>query len=95
MVSFTFAMVVTVVSDGDGNVVDGPVPNGILPAYFPALKARLSEYRDDVSGGRVQVNWASDVFLKVTQTMKQWAALEKEGQSRSGALTGTSPEFHC
>jgi hypothetical protein len=88
MVSFTFAIVVTVVSDDDGYVVDGPVPNGILPAYFPALKARLSQYWDDVSGGRVQVNWASDVFLKVTQTMKQWAALERKdkvAQARSQA----------
>lgn len=74
MVSYTFALVLTVVSDDAGNAVPGPV-SGILGPYSAALKARLSQFWDAVSGGRVQVGWSPDASLQVTQTMKQWASL--------------------
>ena len=78
MVSYTFALVLTEVSDDAGDAVPGPV-NGILGPYSVALKARLSQYWDAVSGRRVQVDWKPDVLLQVTETMKQWAESRSDG----------------
>ena len=88
MASFTFALVLTVVSDDQGNAVTGPLNVNFGP-YFAALKPRLSQYWDEMSGGRVQVSWAPDAQLTVTQTMKQWKDLkprDKIAQARAQAL---------
>jgi len=99
MVSYTFALVLTVVSDDVGNPVPGGVSDIILGAYSAALKTRLSQYWDAVSGGRVEFDWQPDVSLQVTQTMKEWAALsprdkiaEARAQARDQNLIPDSTE---
>jgi hypothetical protein len=87
MVTYKFALVLTVVSDDDGDPVKGPV-EGILGAYSTALKARLSRYWDAMSGGRVRVDWEADAPLQVEETMKEWAKFEvreKVTQARTQA----------
>ena len=86
MVSFTFALVLSVVSDDNGDPVTGV--NGILGPYSDALKSRITQYWDDISGGRAKVDWAPDAPLQVMQTMPQWAKLEpkdKIDQARAQA----------
>ena len=91
MVTYKFALVLTVVSDEDGDPVTGPV-TGILGAYSTALKSRLSKYWDAISGGRVQIDWQADAALQVKETMPAWAKYEvreKVDQARAQARTRT------
>lgn len=82
-----FVIVVSTVSDGAGGSVAGPV-QGITAAYLAALRSRLSQYWSDVSGARVQLTWAPDATVTLTETFAAWSGLtvsQKLAAARSRA----------
>jgi hypothetical protein len=76
MVGWQFVIVVSVVSDGKGKAVVPAGAPAISAGYLTALKAQLSQYWLDVSGGQIQVTWAPDRFpLVLKQTLAQWSKM--------------------
>jgi hypothetical protein len=87
MAAVTFALVETVVSDGSNRPVPGPVGT-VIGAWSAALKTRVTDFWTDMSGGRVELLWAADVQLRVSQTLEQWSLLstqEKIDEARAQA----------
>lgn len=85
-----FVMVSSVVSDGAGNPVPGPV--AAIPAnYLTALKARVDQYWSDVSGGRVQVAWSTDISLVLAQTLSEWSDLDVRARINAARSQGNVP----
>lgn len=71
MAVFAFAFVVAQVQDAAGAAVAGPT-QGLNALYMNALRARLSQYWGDVSGGRVDVQWDAGAFVTVPFTQVTW-----------------------
>lgn len=90
MAVVTFVLVTTSVSDGAGGWVEGPVAS-IPTGYRTALKRRLTDYWRDVSGGRVDVAWADDIWLELPQTLAEWQQLDDAAKVNHARAQGRVP----
>ena len=70
----TFALVECFLSDGAGNLVTGPVA-GISGPYSAGLKASLTSYWRDMSGGRINQSGQRMSNCNLRRTLPQWTVL--------------------
>ncbi|MBB3660040.1 hypothetical protein FHX15_005309 [Rhizobium sp. BK650] len=85
MMDVAFVLVESFVSDEEGNLVPGPVGR-ISGAYSAGLKASLTNYWRDMSGGRINLTWDNDVALQLSQTLADWRKLTtREKIDQAGA----------
>jgi hypothetical protein len=83
MAVVNFVVVESFVSDGSNS----PVPG----TYLAGLKQRLTTYWADMSGGRVQVAWAMDVQVVLTQTLAEWKELGTAAKIDEARAQGRIP----
>ena len=74
MVAYDFAFVVAQVQDAAGATVAGPT-QGVVGLYMNSLRAALTRYWADVSGGRIDVQWDADALVTVPFTQTGWTAV--------------------
>jgi hypothetical protein len=97
MDTYTFVFIETQVVDGSdaqvqrGSVVLVPGPTqGIIGLYTNVLRASLSRYWSEISGGRVEVQSEGEVSIKVPFRQADWNAMKSKpngnGQRIDAAL---------
>jgi hypothetical protein len=73
----TFVIVETFVTPDNGGEGSGPHASPI-GRYSAALKGHLSQFWEQMSGGRVEVRWAADRQFTVSQRLEEWSLLSAQ-----------------
>src|SRR5688500_7213656 len=98
MVAYDFAFVVAQCQGAAGAPFAGP-PQGVVGLDMNSLRAALTRYWADVSGGRIDVQWDADAVVTVPFTQTGWTAVAtlsdsqriQAAASAAGLVAGVVP----
>ncbi len=82
MGTYMFAVIEALPSAANGAAVPGPV-QGVTGVYSNVLRPLLTRYWDEISGGRLDVQWFSTTTVMVPLTAADWVNLNRDPDDAS------------